>query len=264
MDVVALAQHGVDNAVATLGTATTPVHVAEAPASSPTTWSSASTATRRDARRPGARSKCRLPVLADGKVVSFLFLPAEDDPDTYVRREGKAAFLAAVADAKPLSQFLFAELAAPRRHGHRRRGVRASSPRRSRCSRRSPPPRFRRDAAPAPGRARRSSHPRRSIGSFRRRPASIARRGAAHAAPARHAHQPARAPAARAAARASGAGGERSRRGAGRGRDRCGCLARGGGVLPAGARTATLGKRVLTSRVRSTILPSWQRCKSPF
>jgi DNA primase len=52
-----------------------------------------------------------LPVLADGKVVSFLFLPVEDDPDTFVRREGKEAFLKAVAAAKPLSQFLFAELA---------------------------------------------------------------------------------------------------------------------------------------------------------
>jgi DNA primase len=52
-----------------------------------------------------------LPVLADGKVVSFLFLPREDDPDTYVRREGKEGFARALAEAKPLSQFLFAELA---------------------------------------------------------------------------------------------------------------------------------------------------------
>jgi DNA primase len=53
-----------------------------------------------------------LPVLSDGKVVSFLFLPPEDDPDTYVRREGREGFLKAVSAAKPLSQFLFAELAA--------------------------------------------------------------------------------------------------------------------------------------------------------
>src|SRR5207237_611050 len=53
-----------------------------------------------------------LPVLTDGKVVSFLFLPPEDDPDTFVRREGKKAFQAAVAAAKPLSQFLFADLSA--------------------------------------------------------------------------------------------------------------------------------------------------------
>jgi DNA primase len=52
-----------------------------------------------------------LPVLTDGKVVSFLFLPPEDDPDTYVRREGREAFQKAVSGAKPLSQFLFAELA---------------------------------------------------------------------------------------------------------------------------------------------------------
>src|SRR4029079_10066567 len=50
------------------------------------------------------------PVLADGKTVSFLFLPPEDDPDTFVRAKGKEAFQKALAEAKPLSQFLFAEL----------------------------------------------------------------------------------------------------------------------------------------------------------
>jgi len=49
--------------------------------------------------------------LTDGKLASFLFLPAEDDPDTYVCREGKEGFQRALAEAKPLSQFLFAELA---------------------------------------------------------------------------------------------------------------------------------------------------------
>jgi DNA primase len=53
-----------------------------------------------------------LAVLTDGKVVSFLFLPPDDDPDTFVRREGAQAFLEAAGAAKPLSQFLFAELSA--------------------------------------------------------------------------------------------------------------------------------------------------------
>ena len=111
MDVVALAQHGVENAVATLGTATTPFHVAKLLklADNVVFCFDGDAAGRKAAWRA---LEVSLPVLADGKVVSFLFLPAEDDPDTYVRRLGKAAFLAAVAEAKPLSQFLFAELAA--------------------------------------------------------------------------------------------------------------------------------------------------------
>jgi DNA primase len=111
MDVVALAQHGVENAVATLGTATTPIHVAKLLKLADTVVFSF------DGDAAGRKAAWRaleiaLPVLSDGKVVSFLFLPAEDDPDTFVRRLGKPAFLEAVAAAKPLSQFLFAELAA--------------------------------------------------------------------------------------------------------------------------------------------------------
>ncbi len=111
MDVVALAQHGVENAVATLGTATTPIHVAKLLklADNVVFCFDGDAAGRKAAWRA---LEISLPVLADGKVVSFLFLPAEDDPDTYVRRLGKEAFLEAVAAAKPLSQFLFAELAA--------------------------------------------------------------------------------------------------------------------------------------------------------
>jgi len=111
MDVVALAQHGVENAVATLGTATTPMHVAKLLklADNVVFCFDGDNAGRKAAWRA---LEVSLPVLADGKVVSFLFLPPEDDPDTFVRREGKAGFLDAVAAAKPLSQFLFAELAA--------------------------------------------------------------------------------------------------------------------------------------------------------
>ena len=110
MDVVALAQHGVENAVATLGTSTTPNHLGKLlkMADNVVFCFDGDAAGRKAAWRA---LEVSLPVLTDGKVVSFLFLPPEDDPDTYVRREGKAAFLEAAANAKPLSQFLFAELA---------------------------------------------------------------------------------------------------------------------------------------------------------
>ena len=110
MDVVALAQHGVENAVATLGTATTPVHVSKLLklADNVVFCFDGDEAGRRAAWRA---LEVSLPVLADGKAVSFLFLPAEDDPDTFVRRMGKEAFARAVGAAKPLSQFLFSELA---------------------------------------------------------------------------------------------------------------------------------------------------------
>ena len=110
MDVVALAQHGVENAVATLGTATTPMHLQKLLrlADNVVFCFDGDSAGRKAAWRA---LEVSLPVLSDGKAVSFLFLPPEDDPDTYIRREGKDAFLKAVAEAKPLSQFLFAELA---------------------------------------------------------------------------------------------------------------------------------------------------------
>jgi len=111
MDVVALAQHGVENAVATLGTATTPVHLSKLMrlADNVVFCFDGDAAGRKAAWRA---LEVALPVLADGKVVRFLFLPPEDDPDTFVRREGAKGFRAALAAAKPLSQFLFAELTA--------------------------------------------------------------------------------------------------------------------------------------------------------
>jgi DNA primase len=110
MDVVALAQHGVENAVATLGTSTTSHHLAKLMklADNVVFCFDGDNAGRKAAWRA---LEVALPVLTDGKVVSFLFLPREDDPDTYVRREGKDGFRKALADAKPLSQFLFSELA---------------------------------------------------------------------------------------------------------------------------------------------------------
>src|SRR3954462_13322150 len=109
MDVVALAQHGVENAVATLGTATTPFHVGKLLklADNVVFCFDGDSAGRKAAWRA---LEVSLPVITDGKLVSFLFLPPEDDPDTFVRREGKAAFEGAMDGARPLSQYLFAEL----------------------------------------------------------------------------------------------------------------------------------------------------------
>lgn len=110
MDVVALAQSGIENAVATLGTATTPTHVQKLlrMADNLVFCFDGDKAGQKAAWRALEQS---LPVVADGKDVRFLFLPAEDDPDTFVRRLGKDAFLAELRNAKPLSAFLFDELA---------------------------------------------------------------------------------------------------------------------------------------------------------
>jgi len=111
MDVVALAQNGIENAVATLGTATTPTHVQKLlrMADNLVFCFDGDNAGRKAAWRALEQS---LPVVMDGKDIRFLFLPAEDDPDTFVRRLGKDAFLDEIKTAKPLSNFLFESLAA--------------------------------------------------------------------------------------------------------------------------------------------------------
>jgi DNA primase len=68
-----------------------------------------------DGDAPGQKAAWRaletsLPFVADGKSVGFLFLPEEDDPDTYVRRLGKSAFVAALQSAQPLSDLLLERL----------------------------------------------------------------------------------------------------------------------------------------------------------
>ena len=110
MDVVALAQNGIENAVATLGTSTTPVHVQKLlrMADNLVFCFDGDQAGRKAAWRA---LEVSLPLVTDGKAVSFLFLPAEDDPDSFVRRLGKAAFLAELKNAKPLSALLLSELA---------------------------------------------------------------------------------------------------------------------------------------------------------
>jgi len=111
MDVVALAQHGVEYAVATLGTATTPVHVQKLFRQSDRVvfCFDGDAAGRKAAWRALENT---LPVLADGKNAAFLFLPDNEDPDDFVRKRGKAAFEALVDHATPASEFLVAGLSA--------------------------------------------------------------------------------------------------------------------------------------------------------
>src|SRR5260370_32747605 len=52
----------------------------------------------------------RLAYLADNKTVRFLFLPAEHDPDSFVREKGREAFEKRLGDSRPLSEFLLEEL----------------------------------------------------------------------------------------------------------------------------------------------------------
>ncbi|KOF53610.1 DNA primase [Achromobacter sp. DMS1] len=110
MDVVGLAQQGIANAVATLGTATTPDHVKKLLRASDRVIFSfdGDAAGRRAAWR--ALQAC-LPVLRDDIAIRFLFLPAEHDPDSYVRELGADAFRACLGEAVALSRFLLDELA---------------------------------------------------------------------------------------------------------------------------------------------------------
>ena len=111
MDVVALAQHGVGNAVATLGTATTPVHVHKLlrQADRVIFCFDGDNAGRKAAARALEAS---LEQVADNKTVAFLFLPPEDDPDSYVRAHGAEAFRRLAKQAMPLTDFLMQELKA--------------------------------------------------------------------------------------------------------------------------------------------------------
>jgi DNA primase len=108
MDVVALAQHGVDYCVATLGTATTAAHVQKLYrlTDSVVFCFDGDNAGRQAAWRALTNT---LPTLQDGKRAAFLFLPDGLDPDDFVRQRGHAAFEEALARATPLSEFLLAE-----------------------------------------------------------------------------------------------------------------------------------------------------------
>ena len=109
MDVVMLAQHGVRNAVATLGTATTALHAQKLLrlVDRVVFAFDGDAAGRRAAWR--ALEGC-LPHAADTKRIDFLFLPAEHDPDSFVRAHGAEGFSAQLAATQPLSEFLLREL----------------------------------------------------------------------------------------------------------------------------------------------------------
>lgn len=111
MDVVALAQAGIDNAVATLGTATTPMHLQRLfRHTSNITFSF-------DGDRAGKAAAWKaletcLPNMQDGYQVSFLFLPDGEDPDSMVQKVGKDEFKMLIQNATPLPDFLINHLQA--------------------------------------------------------------------------------------------------------------------------------------------------------
>ena len=109
MDVVGLAQFDVGYAVATLGTATTPVHVSKLLRLTDEVvfCFDGDQAGRKAARRA---LEVSLPVAPDNKPIRFMFLPDGEDPDTFVRKHGKEAFERGIRGAETLSQFLVAEL----------------------------------------------------------------------------------------------------------------------------------------------------------
>ncbi|MFB4362557.1 DNA primase [Pantoea stewartii] len=109
MDVVALAQYGVDYAVASLGTSTTAEHIQLL------FRSTDNVICCYDGDRAGREAAWRaletaLPYMNDGRQLRFMFLPDGEDPDTLVRKEGKVAFEARMEQAMPLSSFLFDSL----------------------------------------------------------------------------------------------------------------------------------------------------------
>ncbi|WP_249383983.1 DNA primase [Chitinivorax sp. B] len=112
MDVVSLAQYGVSYAVATLGTATTAHHLQKLMRHTDHIVFCF------DGDKAGRKAAWRalenaLPLLQDDKRLDFLFLPDEEDPDTYVRHFGREAFEDLMArDALPLTAFMLRELAA--------------------------------------------------------------------------------------------------------------------------------------------------------
>ncbi len=110
MDTVALARHGIDFAVATLGTATTSEHLNRLFRLTDNVCFAF------DGDRAGRKAAWRalenaLPLIREGRQVRFVFLPEGHDPDSFVNEFGTDAFLEAVDKGVALSDFLIAELA---------------------------------------------------------------------------------------------------------------------------------------------------------
>lgn len=111
MDVVALAQFGVDYAVASLGTATTTEQLQLA------FRSTEQIICCYDGDRAGRDAAWRalenaLPLLEDGRQLKFIFLPEKEDPDSFIRQYGKEGFENYIQQAQSLSEFLFNTLSA--------------------------------------------------------------------------------------------------------------------------------------------------------
>jgi DNA primase len=109
MDVIALAQFGVTNVVATLGTATTPDHLGAL------ARSTAEVVFCFDGDQAGRAAAWKalevaLPLATGRQSIRFLFLPDGQDPDSLIRAEGEQAFRNRAARAMPLSEFLFEHL----------------------------------------------------------------------------------------------------------------------------------------------------------
>jgi DNA primase len=109
MDVVSLAQYGIDYAVAALGTATSEEHIKLL------FRATDSVIFCYDGDNAGRNAAWRalnvlLPCLIDGKKITFAFLPQDEDPDTLVRKVGKEGFEKYLNEAPNLSKFLFDEL----------------------------------------------------------------------------------------------------------------------------------------------------------
>ncbi len=109
MDVVSLAQFGVRNVVATLGTATTTEHLQRLFRVVPQVVFCF------DGDRAGREAAWRalenaLPVLSEGRQINFMFLPDGEDPDSLVRQEGQAGFERRLENASPFSSYFFETL----------------------------------------------------------------------------------------------------------------------------------------------------------
>ena len=106
MDVLALAQHGIDHCVATLGTATTATHLQRLFRLAPSiVFCFDGDRAGRDAA--GRALEIALPSLESGRQVSFLFLPDGEDPDSVVRDQGADRFRVLIESATPLPDLLF-------------------------------------------------------------------------------------------------------------------------------------------------------------
>lgn len=109
MDVIALAQFGINNAVATLGTATTPDHLRQLVRSAPEIVFCF------DGDRAGREAAWRaaenaLPILGGNFELKFMFLPQGQDPDTMVREHGAEIFNQLVSEAQSYSDFFLSTL----------------------------------------------------------------------------------------------------------------------------------------------------------